>query len=75
MKTIWKSCYSIPNEGSRIIIEHIYWYNLFKESSIEIAVVNDIHNVALNYPSSIDWFDWQPYIKRWCYVNDILKLK
>ena len=74
VSTLWRSSREQPKEKSYIIMVHDY-YN-FGRDEVDIAYVREDEKVAIrNMIHGRSWSDWAWKVKKWCYVDDLLKIR
>ena len=72
-KELWHKPSERPKAKSSIILVHHYF---FDKQSVDIAWIKENgYNFSLHYPADNNWYDWEWKIEKWCYVDDLIKVK
>lgn len=73
-KKLWHDFKERPKEKTHILIVHDY-YNFGRDNTEVAYVKEDGSFVFKNLIYGHKWSDWAWKIKRWCYIEDILKME
>ena len=74
VSTLWHDSREQPKEKSHIIIVHDY-YN-FGRDEVDMAYFREDERIMIrNMIHGHKWSDWAWKIKKWCYVDDLLKIR
>ena len=71
---LWHDSNERPKEKTYILIVHDY-YNFGRDNTEMAYVKEDGSFVFKNLIHGCKWSDWAWKIKRWCYIDDILKIE
>lgn len=71
-KELWHKASDIPKPKSSIILVHHYYGGT---AVCDAYVHDDGRHFSHHSFSREDWFQWEWKIEKWCYVDDLVKVK
>lgn len=71
VKKLWHESIEIPKPKSNfILVQHFFGY-----TKVETAYMDEKCHYVSSSSQKYDWWNWAWKIDKWCYIEDLLKVK